>query len=51
MISHPIVDDGSPDGTADIVKSLVHQFPKIISIEERKRQTGLGTAIHGLNGH
>ena len=43
-----IVDDGSPDGTADIVKALQLQF-KGLFIEERKGKLGLGTAyIHGF---
>ncbi len=44
-----IVDDGSPDGTADVVKRLQHEFPKQLYIEERKGKLGLGTAyIHGF---
>lgn len=44
-----IVDDGSPDGTADIVKKLMHEFPERLFIEERKGKLGLGTAyIHGF---
>jgi dolichol-phosphate mannosyltransferase len=44
-----IVDDGSPDGTADIVKSLMKEFPEHLFIEERKGKLGLGTAyIHGF---
>ena len=44
-----IVDDGSPDGTADIVKSLMKEFPERLFIEERKGKLGLGTAyIHGF---
>ncbi len=44
-----IVDDGSPDGTADIVKSLIKEFPEHLFIEERKGKLGLGTAyIHGF---
>ena len=43
-----IVDDGSPDGTAQIVKSLQNEF-KGLHIEERKGKLGLGTAyIHGF---
>jgi dolichol-phosphate mannosyltransferase len=45
-----IIDDGSPDGTADIVKNLQKEFPKSLFIEERKGKLGLGTAyIHGFN--
>lgn len=44
-----IVDDGSPDGTADIVKKLMKEFPGRLFIEERKGKLGLGTAyIHGF---
>jgi len=43
-----IVDDGSPDGTAQIVKSLQNKF-KGLHIEERTGKLGLGTAyIHGF---
>ena len=38
-----IVDDGSPDGTADIVKNLQKQHGQI-HILERKGKQGLGTA-------
>jgi dolichol-phosphate mannosyltransferase len=45
-----IVDDGSPDGTAAIVKQLMQEFPGKLFIEERKGKLGLGTAyIHGFN--
>ncbi|MFN5181693.1 MAG: polyprenol monophosphomannose synthase [Bacteroidota bacterium] len=44
-----IVDDGSPDGTAQIVKSLQTEFQNKLFIEERKGKLGLGTAyIHGF---
>jgi dolichol-phosphate mannosyltransferase len=44
-----IVDDGSPDGTAQKVKDLQTQFPGQLFIEERKGKLGLGTAyIHGF---
>lgn len=39
-----IVDDGSPDGTADIVKSLQGEFPGRLFIIERSGKQGLGTA-------
>jgi dolichol-phosphate mannosyltransferase len=43
-----IIDDGSPDGTADIVKSLQAEYPSL-HIEERRGKLGLGTAyIHGF---
>ena len=44
-----VVDDGSPDGTAQIIRSLQKEFPKNLHIEERKGKLGLGTAyIHGF---
>ena len=44
-----IVDDGSPDGTADIVKKLQEEYQGLLHIEERKGKLGLGTAyIHGF---
>ncbi len=44
-----IVDDSSPDGTAEIVKSLIAQFPGRLFLEERRGKLGLGTAyIHGF---
>ncbi|UTW64377.1 polyprenol monophosphomannose synthase [bacterium SCSIO 12741] len=44
-----IVDDGSPDGTADIVKTLQQEFPGRILLSEREGKQGLGTAyIHGF---
>lgn len=44
-----VIDDGSPDGTADIVKELQHAYPAQLFLEERKGKLGLGTAyIHGF---
>lgn len=44
-----VVEDNSPDGTADIVKKLMKEFPDRLFIEERKGKLGLGTAyIHGF---
>jgi dolichol-phosphate mannosyltransferase len=44
-----IIDDGSPDGTAAIVKELQSKFPGQLFLEERKGKLGLGTAyIHGF---
>ncbi len=44
-----IVDDGSPDGTAEIVRSLQSKYPKRLFLEERSGKLGLGTAyIHGF---
>ena len=46
-----IIDDGSPDGTAKIVKRLQEKHNKNLFLEERQGKLGLGTAyIHGLNG-
>jgi len=39
-----IVDDGSPDGTATIVKDLQAIYPNSLFILERKGKQGLGTA-------
>lgn len=39
-----IVEDNSPDGTADIVKRLMEEFPNRLFIKERKGKLGLGTA-------
>lgn len=44
-----IIDDGSPDGTADIIKRLQQEFSEKLFLEERKGKLGLGTAyIHGF---
>ncbi|MBR4837525.1 MAG: polyprenol monophosphomannose synthase [Bacteroidales bacterium] len=44
-----VIEDNSPDGTADIVKRLMQEFPDRLFIEERKGKLGLGTAyIHGF---
>lgn len=46
--SHPmdvlVIDDGSPDGTADIVRSKMTQYDGRINLLERKGKLGLGTA-------
>ena len=39
-----VVDDGSPDGTAAIVKEMMSVFPKRVHIIERSGKLGLGTA-------
>ena len=39
-----IVEDNSPDGTADIVKRLMNEFPNRVLILERTGKLGLGTA-------
>lgn len=44
-----VIDDGSPDGTAQIVKDLQSKFTGQLHLEERKGKAGLGTAyIHGF---
>jgi dolichol-phosphate mannosyltransferase len=44
-----IVEDNSPDGTADIVRTLMVEFSGRLFMEERKGKLGLGTAyIHGF---
>lgn len=44
-----IIDDGSPDGTAGIVKTLMSEFDGRLFLEERSGKLGLGTAyIHGF---
>jgi len=39
-----IIEDGSPDGTAAIVKTLQQEFPDRLFMIERKGKLGLGTA-------
>jgi dolichol-phosphate mannosyltransferase len=39
-----IIDDGSPDGTSNIVKKLQKEFPDKLFMIERKGKLGLGTA-------
>jgi dolichol-phosphate mannosyltransferase len=44
-----VIDDGSPDGTAAIVKTLQKEFPNQLHLEQRTGKLGLGTAyIHGF---
>ena len=44
-----VIDDGSPDGTADVVRALQPQFGNTVFLEERHGKLGLGTAyIHGF---
>lgn len=44
-----IVDDNSPDGTANKVIELQNRYPKKLFLEVRKGKSGLGTAyIHGF---
>ena len=45
-----VIDDGSPDGTADIVKSLIPDSGNRLHILERSGKQGLGTAyLLGFN--
>jgi dolichol-phosphate mannosyltransferase len=44
-----VIDDGSPDGTAQIVKELQSRFSGQLYIKERRGKLGLGTAyIYGF---
>lgn len=44
-----IVDDNSPDGTAQAVREMQNEFPDRLFLEVRKEKSGLGTAyIHGF---
>lgn len=44
-----IVDDGSPDGTANIIRTVQQDFPERLYLEERAGKQGLGTAyLHGF---
>lgn len=44
-----IIDDGSPDRTADVVKKLALEFTNRLFLVERNGKLGLGTAyIHGF---
>ncbi len=47
-LAHPfdvlVIDDNSPDGTADIVKSKITEYPQRIHLIERQGKLGLGTA-------
>ncbi|MEN0002629.1 MAG: polyprenol monophosphomannose synthase [Bacteroidota bacterium] len=48
QLQHPfdvlIIDDGSPDGTADLVKSAQANYPNRLFLVERSGKLGLGTA-------
>lgn len=44
-----VVDDNSPDGTANLVKALISEFPDRLHLEVRSKKSGLGTAyVHGF---
>mgnify|MGYP003845437397 CR=1 FL=1 len=44
-----IIDDSSPDGTAEIVEGMIGRFDGRLHLEKRKGKNGLGTAyIHGF---
>jgi len=44
-----VIDDGSPDGTADIVREMLPAYADALFLEERSGKLGLGTAyIHGF---
>lgn len=44
-----VIDDGSPDGTADAVRAAMREYPGRIHLECRSGKLGLGTAyIHGF---
>ena len=44
-----IVDDNSPDGTADKVLALQQEFKNRLFLEKRNKKSGLGTAyVHGF---
>ena len=44
-----VIDDGSPDGTAKLVRQLQSNYSNELFLEERKGKSGLGTAyIHGF---
>lgn len=44
-----IIDDGSPDGTADAVRRKMAVYPDRLNLETRSGKLGLGTAyIHGF---
>jgi len=44
-----VVDDGSPDGTAQIVSTLQKKYPQRLFLENRTKKEGLGRAyLHGF---
>lgn len=55
VVSYPdnfdvlVIDDNSPDGTAEAVESLMKEYPDRVFLEKRAGKLGLGTAyIHGF---
>ncbi|GLB48497.1 polyprenol monophosphomannose synthase [Neptunitalea lumnitzerae] len=45
-----VVDDNSPDGTAELVLKTAKEYPNRIHLEVRTKKSGLGTAyIHGFH--
>lgn len=45
-----VVDDSSPDGTADIVRNMQPQYPHQLHLSIRKTKDGLGKAyLHGFD--
>ena len=44
-----IIDDNSPDKTADKIRELQNEFPNRLFLEVREKKSGLGTAyVHGF---
>lgn len=44
-----VIDDGSPDGTADVVRDKMNKYPDRVFLIEREEKLGLGTAyVHGF---
>jgi dolichol-phosphate mannosyltransferase len=44
-----VVDDGSPDGTANLVRKIQESYKERVFLQEREGKLGLGTAyIHGF---
>lgn len=44
-----VIDDASPDGTQDVVRTKISQYPGRVYMETRQGKLGLGTAyIHGF---
>ncbi len=44
-----VIDDNSPDGTADVVRSIMPEFEERLFLETRKGKLGLGTAyVYGF---